>query len=466
MNYHTYFRRDGRTVEVCLVGTGGFGRSLLAQGRAVPGLSVRVAVDVRANTVAEAMRGVGIPDANIRICTTAEEARSAFGAGAYVAADRFETVCGLPVDVVVEATGHPEAGARHARLAVEAGRHLALVSKEVDSVVGPGLATMAHRRGRVVTPVDGDQPSLLIGLITWAQTLGLEIVAAGKSSEYDFVYDPGRETVFSNGATVAVPGFRDVARLGDVDVSDVVAARSRAAASLPQRAVPDLCEMTVVANACAMLPDRPDLHCPIARIDEVPTILCEAADGGLLSAPGKLEVFHCLREPGEISFAGGVFLVVRCTDADTWEMLRLKGHVLGRSGRTAMLYLPRHLLGIEAATSLFEAALRGISSGAEVPAHHADLIAVADRDFAPGERLEMGGHHHSIDGASSRIVPASALGPDSPAPFYLASNRTLRRAVAAGNPLRMGDIDVPAESELLRLRREQDAIFFPELESA
>ena len=460
MNYHAYFRRGGRTVEACLIGTGGFGRSLLAQGRAIPGLAVRVAVDVRAETVIEAMRSVDIPDAEIRICTTAEEAAAAFQAGAYIAADRFETVCGLPVDVVVEATGHPEAGARHARLAVEAGRHLALVSKEVDSVIGPGLATMARRHGRVVTPVDGDQPSLLIGLITWAETLGLDIVAAGKSSEYDFVYDPDHETMLCNGVTVPMPGFRDIARLGDADVASVVAARSRAAASLPQRAVPDLCEMTVVGNACAMLPDRPDLHCPVARIDEVPTILCEATDGGLLSSPGKIDVFHCLRERGEISFAGGVFVIVRCTHAETWEMLRLKGHIVSRSGRTAMLFLPRHLLGIEAATSLFEAALNNVSSGAEVPAHHADLIAVADRDFVAGERLAMGGHQHSIEGVSSRIVPASPLGPDSPAPFYLASNRTLRRAVAAGSPFRMGDVDIPAESELLRLRTEQDSHFF------
>ena len=80
-------------------------------------------------------------------------------------------------------SGNPEAGARHGRLAIEAGHHLVLVSKEVDSVVGPYLAAYARRHGKVVTPVDGDQPSLLIGLITWAQTLGFEILAAGKSSE-------------------------------------------------------------------------------------------------------------------------------------------------------------------------------------------------------------------------------------------------------------------------------------------
>ena len=98
----------------------------------------------------------------------------------------------LPLDVLVEGTGHPETGALHAKRAVESGWHIVMVSKEVDSVVGPELAARAADIGRVYTPVDGDQPSLLIGLISWARVLGLTILSAGKSSEYDFVYDPSR----------------------------------------------------------------------------------------------------------------------------------------------------------------------------------------------------------------------------------------------------------------------------------
>lgn len=72
----------------------------------------------------------------------------------------------------MEATGHPETGALHAKRAIESGWHIVMVSKEVDSVIGPELAEMATV-GRVYTPVDGDQPSLLIGLISWARVLGL-----------------------------------------------------------------------------------------------------------------------------------------------------------------------------------------------------------------------------------------------------------------------------------------------------
>ncbi|TKT74423.1 flagellar basal body P-ring biosynthesis protein FlgA [Aquamicrobium sp. LC103] len=462
MNYHAYFNVGGRIVETCIIGTGGFGRSFLAQGLRVPLMRARVAVDVDAETAAQAMREVGIAREDIRVCNTPQEAERAWNEGAYVAAGQYDHVARLPVDVVVEATGHPEAGARHARLAIEAGRHLALVSKEVDSVVGPGLAVMARQHGKVVTPVDGDQPSLLIGLVSWAEILGFEIIAAGKSSEYDFVFDAAAGTLTSNGRTVSAPEFGAYARLDGRDASQVVAARARAASALPQRAVPDLCELSVVANACGFSPDRPRLHAPIARIDEVPTILCEASEGGLLSGTRKLDVFHCLREPGGISFAGGVFVVVRCEDRPTWKMLEEKGHVVSRDGNAAMVYIPRHLLGLEAATSILAAGVNGVSTGAAEPSHHVDLVVVADADLPAGATLAMGGHHHSIEGVSSMMLPAAPLTPDAPAPFYLASNRRLARAVKQGEAIRMADLEIPEDSELMRLRRLQDAHFFAE----
>jgi len=460
MNYHTYLKPQGRLVESCVIGTGGFGRSFLAQGHKVPGLSVRVGVDVTPEIAAEAMRVVGIPEAQIRICYSTEQAQQAWDSGAFIAAGDFAHVASLPLNMVLEATGHPEHGARHARLAIEAGLHLGLVSKEVDSVIGSGLAAMAAENGQIVTPIDGDQPSLLIGLITWAQVLGLEIVAAGKSSEYDFVFDPETGIVTANGTAVHMPEFGTLLHIGDRSVSEIVKARAHTLSMLPQRAVPDLCEMTVVANACAMLPDRWDMHAPIARIDEVPSILCSKDDGGLLNETGTLDVFHCLRRPDEVSFAGGVFVVFRVETSGMLDLLREKGHVVGHRGTTAMAYLPRHMLGFEAATSVLEVGLNKVSSGAVTPTPHADLIAFADIDLSAGTLLEMGGHHHSINGVSARIVAGSALGPDSASPFYIAANARLKRAVPAGQPICIRDLDLPEDSDLLRIRRWQDKHFF------
>lgn len=456
MNHHHYFAGLGaRTVECAIVGTGGFGRSFLAQARHVRGLACRVAVDRDAATAAGVLASVGVAD--IAECADAAAARAAWDAGRAIAAADLAVVADLPVDVVLEATGDPEAGARHARLAIEAGRHVVMVTKETDSVAGPILARMAAERGVVCSPIDGDQPSLLIGLATWAQVCGLRIIAAGKSSEYDFVYDPATGRITSNGVTVDAPGFGDWLEPGERPLAEVAAARARLVA-LPQRAVPDLCEMVVVANALDMAPDRPDYHAPIARITELADLMAPVADGGLLTGQGELDVFNCLRLPGEPSFAGGVFVTVACEDDETWAMLRDKGHVVARNGRTAMIGLPRHLLGMEAATTVFEVALLGVSSGAEKPRPVMDLTAHADADLPAGSLLVAEGHHHTIQNVSGRMTPGRALSDATPIPYYLLSGRRLKRDVKAGQMILCGDVDLDTGSELYRLRVRQDAV--------
>jgi predicted homoserine dehydrogenase-like protein len=460
MNHLDYYSSAQAPVETCVVGSGGFGRSFLAQAMRVPLMRARIAVDVEASIAAAGFAALGVPAADIALCQTAEEAALAWAAGQYIAAADLAIVIDLPIDVVVEATGNPEAGARHGRLAIDAGRHLVLVSKEVDSVVGPYLAHLARQRGKVVTPVDGDQPSLLIGLITWAQTLGFEIIAAGKSSEYDFVYDAAAGTMSSDGRSVEIPAFAAHWALGSGPAGDLAEARAKACAALPQRAVPDLCELLVVANATGFLPDRVDLHAPIARVAEVPDFFGPLAEGGLLAGGKVLDVFHCLRRPDEASFAGGVFVIVRCDDRVTWDLLAAKGHVVSRDSKRAMVYLPRHLLGLEAATSVLDAAVHGRSSGAQFPQPRLDLIARATRRLAAGTILTMGGHHHTIDGTSAQLLAASPLASGNPAPFYLAANRRLRRDVEFGAAITFADIEVDPASELLALRRLQDAWFF------
>ncbi|WP_411838416.1 NAD(P)H-dependent oxidoreductase [Paracoccus sp. ME4] len=448
--------REGRTVQTAIIGTGGFGRSYLAQARRVGGLACRVAVDRDAAAAAAALASVGVDPARIAPCADTGAARAAWDAGHWIAAGDLAVVADLPLDVVLEATGDPEAGARHARIAIDAGHHVVMVTKETDSVVGPILSRLARERGVVVTPVDGDQPSLLIGLATWAQVLGLRIIAAGKSSEYDFVFDPATGQVASNGRSVAAPDLAQWLDPAGRSWAEVAAGRAQALSALPQRAVPDLCEMTLVANALGLVPDRADLHCPVARIPEVADLMTD--HGGLLSGQGRLDVFHCLRLAGEVSFAGGVFVTVACDDAETWDMLRDKGHVVSRDGRSAMIGLPRHLLGLEAATTVFEAALHGVSSGARAPRPVVDLTAFADADLPAGTVLRAEGHHHSIAHVSGRMTPARALADDAPVPYYLAAGRVLCRDVAAGQPILCADVALDEGSALLRLRRMQDAV--------
>lgn len=466
MNFHKYFSSVTRPVQSCVVGSGGFGRSFLAQSLRVPLMQCRVAVDLDSAIVVQAMRDVGVPADQIKICETPELAQSAWDGGYYIASSNLANVAGLPLDIVLEATGNPEAGARHAKIALDAGLHLAMVSKEADSVIGPGLAHLGRSRGRVVTPVDGDQPSLLIGLITWAESLGFEIVCAGKASEYDFVFDPASGKLTSNGVTIAAPELEAYWTMEPGRAPAVVAARSRIAGELPQRTVPDFCEMLVAANSTGFGPDTPDMHAPILRTAEVPEALRLRAEGGLLQQGGVLEVFHCLRKPDEISFAGGVFVVVRCHDEPSWELLAGKGHVVSADRKTALIFLSRHLLGLEAATSIIEAAGLGVSSGAVEPRPVLDLVARTTRDFSAGTVLTMGGHHHSIDDVTPMLIKAAALGSRTPVPFYLMANQRLCRDVKSGEVICYGDVEIESASTLLEMRKYQDSVFFGESEDS
>ena len=459
MNHLDYFSAVKQPVETCVVGSGGFGRSFIAQGQRVPLMNVRVAVDIDAAVAAGGFVAVGIPESEVVVCRTAAEARTAWDRGCYIATADLEIVVGLPIDVVVEATGNPEAGARHGRMAIESGHHLVLVSKEVDSVIGPYLTVLARQRGKVVTPVDGDQPSLLIGLITWAETLGFDIVAAGKSSEYDFVFDENTGVMSCNGKSYSLPAMARYLSVGDKDVAEAIGDRSHVCAALPQRAVPDLCELLVVANSTGFVPDRADLHAPIARIPEVPTVFGLTTEEGVLGRAGVLDVFHCLRRPDEASFAGGVFVIVRCDDAETWKLLEEKGHLVSRDGSRAMIFNPRHLLGLEAATSVLEAAVHGRSCGSQSPRPHLDLVARTTHRLAAGSMLAMGGHHHTIDGVVAELHPSAQLAAENAVPFYLAANRRLVRNVEAGALVTLADIEIDPASELLALRKRQDEHF-------
>lgn len=460
MNYHSYFSGVAQPVQSCIVGAGGFGRSFLAQSLRVPLMKCRVAVDLDPDTVMRVMCDVGIAIDQVRICETPESARSAWDDGFFIASSNLANVTDLPLDIVLEATGDPEAGARHAKMALDAGLHVAMVSKEADSVIGPGLAHLARTRDRIVTPVDGDQPSLLISLIAWAESLGFEVVCAGKASEYDFVFDSATGSLTSNGVTIAAPGLRDYWTMQPGSAQLTVAARASIADQLPQRTVPDFCEMLVVANSTGLGPDVPDMHAPILRTGEVPEALRLCSEGGILNHEGTLEVFHCLRSPDEISFAGGVFVVVRCHDEPTWNLLADKGHVVSADRKTALAFLPRHWLGLEAATSVIEAAGLGVSSGGAEPLPVCDLIARATEDLPAGTVLTATGHHHSVAGVTPMLAKAAPLGGGTPIPFYLMANQTLSRKVKAGQIICCDDVDIESGSVLLEMRQYQDSVFF------
>ncbi|WFR68259.1 hypothetical protein P9139_08355 [Curtobacterium flaccumfaciens] len=150
--------------------SGAYGRTLLAQLRDVPDMTAAVLVDPDGDGARRTVDELGI-------------------SGSTVVAG-IDGVDWADVDVLVEATGNVVAGIAYASAAIEAGTSVVMVSKEVETVAGVALAERASAAGVRYLPGAGDQPANLLRLVSWVERVGLEIVAVGKSSEYDLAFDP------------------------------------------------------------------------------------------------------------------------------------------------------------------------------------------------------------------------------------------------------------------------------------
>jgi predicted homoserine dehydrogenase-like protein len=405
-------------IRVLLTGAnGGYGRTLLDQLRRLPDMDATQLVDPDTDGVLRMLSELGVDRDAIATPADVGATTAALAAGRIAVIADGDAIDWDAVDVLVEATGRIEAGHGYADTALDSGVHVVMVSKEIESVAGVALSAKAREAGLRYLPGDGDQPANLLRLVAWVLDCGFDIVALGKSSEYDLVFDPDSGIVNQNGVTIQAPGLSRLLDLGD-DVGATLTARAEQVADLKRSAAADYCEMNVVSLYTGAVADVESMHYPVARPDELADVYAARKHGGLVGTTGSIDVFSMLRLPGEASFAGGVFVIVRTGDPVTWKTLRGKGHVISRDGRYAAIYWPYHYMGIET-----------------------PLAARAAGDLTSGTTFRVEGHHHEIAGVAPVIVTPD----DEIAPYYLLSGARLVSDVEAGALVRLADLaDVPA----------------------
>lgn len=429
---------------------GDFGRTL-ASHRRHPQLRLVAACDLDMHGLRQAMCANGYTDAELRACASAADVESADAAGQVALVSDHRALESANVDVLVEATGQPEASFEVAQGAIQRAAHVVMVSKETDSVAGPYLGQLARLNGVTYSPAIGDQPGNLIQLVAWARLLGLEVVAAGKASDRDYVYDPDQATIEVGQNVVPLADPRPFTGIGE-DVKSVIAARREAAQVGPSTAVADRCEMGIVANVTGLEPASPELSFPLCRTTELADVFTPVEDGGILERPGVVDAFRCLRLRNEASFAGGVFVVVRCHNEGAWKMLAQKGHAVSRNGRYACVYWPYHLLGVETAMSVLRAHWH--PEAMPVASPRTVLAARTAQDLTAGTTLEMD-HRHEVAGVRALLLPNHEHhGGSRPVPLYLAATQRLARDVPAGTVLTDEMVELPRDSGLWRAWRD------------
>ena len=459
MIYHHLFDQaiEKRTVRAGLIGSGHYGTAVITQARYIPLLEIPIVADVDPQAARLAYHHAGIADDDIALCDNRSDAIRAMESGKFVIVEDPMLLMETPIEVVVESTGVPEAGACHAYAALQHGKHVAMINKETDAVIGPILKHLADKAGIVYTPVDGDQHGLLIGLVLWARSLGLEVLCGGKARNTECIYDPETRKVSCGRAAVTINESEGWAlnRIPEGEASRYIPARCEMLASLPKTANSDLGEMTVAANATGLMPDIPELHLPVVRISEIPEVLCPAEDGGILETKGVIDIVTCLRGTDEAGLGGGVFIVVSCENDYSRTVLTTKGLIPNSRGSTAVIYRPYHLCGVETPISILSAALLNAPTGAAMVQPYVDLVAKSNCELKTGTIL---GDGHSSD-LGATILPASPIAKDNPLPLYLLGGVCLSRDVAAETLITQEMVDLPSDSLLWSLRRQQDAHF-------
>ncbi len=469
MAYHHLYARFAKAdeVKVGIIGAGNYGTAIVTQAPYTPRLNVVAVADISLAAARGAYEKGGYDMALVFQVATAEEAQARISEGKSVYTDKPEIIGAISaVDIVCESSGVPEASVRYAVQAIEAGKHVAMVTKDCDVAVGPMLKRLAKDAGVIYTPVDGDQHGLLIQFYEWAKSVGLTVISGGKATDGEFVYDEAAGTVtiktdkkihapYVETITISEEDRKWLAMIPEGQAAEFVARRKQILARLPQPGAYDLCEITVAANYTGMTPAVDTLVHAALRITEIPVAYAEIANGGLFERTETIDLATCLRRPDESGLGGGVFLVVRCDNAYSNHVLVTKGQIANYDETTAVIYRPYHLCGVETSTSLLMAGLLGIDTGSDDYRPRYDLVKVAARDIKAGEVF---GNDHSPM-LTARIIPAVSVNAGNPACAHLLTGNRATVDISAGTLLTYDMVEEPQGSALWAMRRLQDRTF-------
>lgn len=443
MDYTYLFEDAGEKKSIVgVVGaTKGYGYTLLAQIPRVKHMELRVICSRHPDECREVLKETGFGDRTIIECADVEAVKAAPQDAVLIVSDyRLVTECGITA--LVEATGNTAIGCEAAEDALKKGINVYMVSKETDSVCGPRLNQIAKEHNAVYSLVNGDQPRNLIDLYSWAKALGLEVICAGKSSEYDLVWD--RETgelsyTDGSGTKEMLPGLMACWRYQG---RETLEARHKLLEKYTGAISADLCEMNLVSNITGLVPAKPELSYPIAKPSELADIFIPEEDGGILKKTGVVDVFFNLRGVDEASFCGGEFVIIRCENEKMWEILIGKGHVVSRNKKYCCIYYPYHFMGMETPLTILLGDLKGIGSHPECR-QVSVMAGVAEKDIPAGTVLKVHGHHHSIEGLVPELLELSSSG--NAAPFYLLNGAVLKNDIKKGQPVTTDDVEIDGQ---------------------
>lgn len=412
---------EGRPVRVALVGAGYMGRGMAMQiVGAIPGMRL-VAISNRTLSKAErAYEQSGVEE--VKHVRSTSELEDAISRGTYAITEDAMLLCRADgIDVVIEATGTIDFGARVSLEAIEHGKHVVLMNAELNATLGPILKAYADRAGVVFTESDGDQPGVAMNLYRFVETIGYNPVLVGNIKG---LLDPYRTPETQ----------KDFAEMANQEVTMVTSFADGTKLSMEQASL---------ANATGHPVGQRGMYGPrCEHVKETTELFPEdkLLDGGLTD-------YVLGAEPGP-----GVFVIGYNDDPIKRQYLDI---LKMGEGPFYVFYRPYHLCHLEAPLSAARAVLFEDATVTPQGGPVCEVFAVAKRDLKAGETLDGIGGFMSY----GVIDNVDVCRKENLLPMGLSEGCVLNKDIPKDTPISYADVQVPEGRLCDELYREQNARF-------
>jgi len=416
-------QRSAQPIRIGLVGCGEMGTDIVSQVAHMDGIEVAAIAELNVGAASDAVALAYQADGHSQIIESAPALEVAIAKRLVAVTDNASLlIASDQIDLLVDATGVPAVGAEIGLRAMQQGKHLVMMNVEADVTIGAYLHSEAQRLGVGYSLGAGDEPSSCMELIEFVSALGHDIVCAGKGKNNPLNFN-------------AVPE----------DYAEEAARRNMNPRMLVEfvDGTKTMVEMTAIANATGLVPDKPGMHGPAAGVSELGSVLIPATEGGVLSGPGRVDY-----SVGQ-GVAPGVFVIADMRHPRLRE--RMTDLKLG-TGPYYMFHRPYHLTSLEVPLTCARLVLYGKSDMVPLRESVAEAAAVAKKDLVAGDSLDAIGEYCYRGWAMTKTdaVEQAAV------PLGLLQGGVVKKAVKQGELLTYANVIPDQDSFIVQLRKRQD----------
>lgn len=413
----------GQPIRLGLVGCGEMGTDLLAAIGAIPGMHIAAINSRSPQRVLDAVKTIYQKEGYALEVHTASQLNCAIERGQIGICDSLDVLLENPyLDLIIDATGSPEAGAEIGYKTLHNNKHLVMMNVEADVTIGAFLNHEAEKKGLLYSLGAGDEPSACMELINFATALNYEIIAAGKGKNNPLCF------------TATPDAYQQEAAARNMNVRMLVEFIDGSKTMV---------EMASIANATGLVPDCAGMHGPQASLSQLANTLIPQQEGGILSSSGVVDYSI------GTDIAPGVFVIVKPPHPRLAE--RMRDLKMGK-GPYFTLYRPFHLTSLEVPLTCADMVLNKKPHFKPLSKPVAEVCAVAKKDLKAGEKLDFIGlyTYRAWTMKKSEAEKIKAI------PCGLLENATITAPIKAGQIFTQDNTKINPNQWIVKLREEQD----------